>query len=40
MIRGGSWRSDAKYARVPLRNNYAPAYCYYSLGFRLASSSK
>jgi formylglycine-generating enzyme required for sulfatase activity len=40
MIRGGSWRSDAKYARVPCRNYGTPDIRNRDLGFRLASDLK
>jgi formylglycine-generating enzyme required for sulfatase activity len=40
VLRGGSWRGDALYARVPRRSHTAPAFRYNILGFRLASGSK
>lgn len=38
VIRGGSWRSDPRYARVALRNWGRPSWRYDNLGFRLVRS--
>ncbi len=36
VVRGGSWRNDARYVRAACRYDFVPSYRYYSLGFRCA----
>ena len=38
VFRGGSWFNDPSYARVAYRNDDAPSYRIFNLGFRLACS--
>jgi formylglycine-generating enzyme required for sulfatase activity len=40
VLRGGSWGSDARHVRVPVRRGSTPDFRAGNLGFRLASGSK